>query len=239
MAASNGYRRALVKISGEAMAGARGYGFDREKISWIAGQIAEARGAGHEIAIVVGGGNIVRGTDATEVGVPSLAADHMGMIATVMNGIALRWALEARSVPAKTMSAFPVGRFVEIAELERAQDYLSSGYVVVFAGGTGNPCFTTDSAAALRTVEIGADVMIKATQVNGVYDKDPHRYPDAKFFETITVEEALEKRLGVMDAASIEILGRRKVPTIVLSLHQDGNIKRALAGEKVGTLIIS
>ncbi|MBI5247868.1 MAG: UMP kinase [Desulfomonile tiedjei] len=232
------YRRALLKISGEAMAGERGYGFDREKISWIAGQIAAARKAGHELGIVVGGGNIVRGRDAVEVGVPALAADHMGMIATVMNGIALRWALENQSVPARTMSAFPVGRLVEVVDPERAQDYLSSGHVVVFTGGTGNPCFTTDSAAALRTVEIAADVMIKATQVNGVYDKDPHKHPDAKFFESITADEALERRLGVMDAASIEILGRKKIPTIVLSLHQDGNITRALAGERVGTTII-
>jgi uridylate kinase len=227
----------MLKISGEAMAGERGYGFDREKILWIAGQIADAQKAGHEIGIVVGGGNIVRGRDAADVGIPHLAADHMGMIATVMNGIALRWVLESLSVPARTMSAFPVGQLVEIVETDRARAYLDAGHVVIFAGGTGNPCFTTDSAAALRAVEISADVLIKATQVNGVYDKDPHQFPDAKFFESITAQEALERRLGVMDAASIEILGRQRIPTIVLSLHEDGNIARALAGERVGTTI--
>ncbi len=232
------YRRALLKISGEAMAGERGYGFDREKILWIAGQIALAQKAGHELGIVIGGGNIVRGRDAVALGLPELAGDHMGMLATVMNGIALRWVLEGLAVPAKTMSAFTVGRLVEVVDAERAQDYLSSGHVVIFTGGTGNPCFTTDSAAALRAVEIAANVMIKATQVNGVYDKDPLKYPDAKFFESITAEEALAQRLGVMDAASIEILGRKRIPTIVLSLHQDGNIARALAGERVGTTII-
>lgn len=232
------YRRALLKISGEAMAGLTGYGFDRGAMSWIAGQVAAARTAGHELGIVIGGGNIVRGRDAADVGVPPLAADYMGMIATVMNGIALRWALERQSIPARTMSAFAVGRLVEVVDPERAREYLSAGIVVIFTGGTGNPCFTTDSAAALRAVEIDADVFIKATQVNGVYDKDPHKYPDAQFFESITVEDVLEKRLGVMDAASIEILGRKKIPTIVLSLHQDGNITRALAGGKVGTTII-
>jgi uridylate kinase len=137
------------------------------------------------------------------------------------------------------MCAFPVGHFVEEADSEQAQDYLSKGHVVIFSGGTGNPCFTTDSAAALRAVEIDADVVIKATQVNGVYDKNPHVYPDAELYEYVTVEEALEKRLGIMDAAAIEILGRKRIPTIVLSLHEDGNIRRALAGEKVGTLMVS
>ena len=239
MKRSDGYRRALLKISGEAMSGERGYGFDKDGISRIARQIEIARNAGHELGIVIGGGNILRGREAASVGVPPLAADHMGMIATVLNGLALRWALEALSVRSRVMSAFPVGHFVEESDSEQAKDYLSNGYVVIFSGGTGNPCFTTDSAAALRAVEIDADVVIKATQVNGVYDKNPHVYPDAEFYEYVTVEEALEKRLGIMDAAAIEILGRKRIPTIVLSLHENGNIRRALAGEKVGTLMVS
>ncbi|AFM26616.1 UMP kinase [Desulfomonile tiedjei] len=239
MKRSEGYRRALLKISGEAMSGERDYGFDKDGISRIARQIEIARNAGHELGIVIGGGNILRGREAASVGVPPLAADHMGMIATVLNGLALRWALEELSVKSRVMCAFPVGHFVEEADSEQAKDYLSKGFVVIFSGGTGNPCFTTDSAAALRAVEIDADVVIKATQVNGVYDKDPHVYPDAELYEYVTVEEALEKRLGIMDAAAIEILGRKRIPTIVLSLHENGNIQRALAGEKVGTLMVS
>ncbi len=221
------------------MSGERGYGFDKDGISRIARQIEIARNAGHELGIVIGGGNILRGREAASVGVPPLAADHMGMIATVLNGLALRWALEALSVRSRVMCAFPVGHFVEESDSEQAKDYLNKGHVVIFSGGTGNPCFTTDSAAALRAVEIDADVVIKATQVNGVYDKNPHVYPDAELYEYVTVEEALEKRLGIMDAAAIEILGRKRIPTIVLSLHEDGNIRRALAGEKVGTLMVS
>jgi len=183
-----GYRRALLKISGEAMSGERGYGFDKDGISRIAREIEIARNAGHELGIVIGGGNILRGREAASVGVPPLAADHMGMIATVLNGLALRWALEELSVKSRVMCAFPVGHFVEEADSEQAKDYLSRGYVVIFSGGTGNPCFTTDSAAALRAVEIDADVVIKATQVNGVYDRNPHVYPDARLYDHVTVE---------------------------------------------------
>jgi len=237
MTASGGYRRALLKISGEALAGDRGYGWDTAKTAWIAGQIAQAHREGHELGIVVGGGNILRGSDAASLGVPLLVGDQMGMIATVLNAMALRSALETSGVSACVMSAFPVGGFVQAFNMERALNYLQNGTAVVFSGGTGNPCFTTDSAAALRAVEVNADVMVKATQVRGVFDRDPRKYPDAVFFEKIRPAEVLERRLGVIDATCIEILARKKIPVVVLNLHEDGNILRALSGEKVGTIV--
>jgi uridylate kinase len=238
MAASKGYGRALLKISGEALAGERGHGLDPTKIAWIANEIAQAHQQGHELGVVVGGGNFLRGSDAASVGVPTLVGDQMGMIATCLNSMALRWAMEAAGVSARAMSAFPVGSFIEPFERERALKYVQDGAVVIFAGGTGNPCFTTDSAAALRAVEIDANVMVKATQVGGVFDKDPKKHPDATFFESITPQEVLDRRLAVIDAACIEILSRKSIPTIVLNLHEAGNILKALSGEKVGTIII-
>jgi uridylate kinase len=234
---SGGYRRALLKISGEAFAGDRGYGWDTAKIAWIAGQIARTHRDRRQIGIVVGGGNILRGADSASLGVPALVADQMGMIATVLNAMALRSALEIAGVTAYVMSAFPVGNYVQVFDMEKALDHIEGGNVVIFAGGTGNPCFTTDSAAALRAVEINAEIMIKATQVRGVFDKDPKEHPDARFFEKISPEEVLARRLGVIDATSIEILGRKKIPVVVLSLHEDGNIVRALSGERIGTVI--
>jgi len=234
---SAGYRRALLKISGEAFAGDHDHGWDTAKIAWIAEQIARAHSDGRQIGIVVGGGNILRGSDAASLGVPVLVADQMGMIATVLNAMALRSALEVAGVTAYVMCAFPVGNYVQVFDMEKALDYIEGGHVVIFAGGTGNPCFTTDSAAALRAVEINAEIMIKATQVRGVFDKDPKENPDAVFFEKISPEEVLARRLGVIDATSIEILGRKKIPVVVLSLHEDGNIVRALSGEKIGTVI--
>lgn len=232
-----GYRRALLKISGEAFAGERGFGFDKKAVSWIAQQVVQAYRQGRELGVVVGAGNILRGVDAESVGVPPLVADQMGMIATLLNAMALRSALQSREVPALVMSAFAVSTFVEPFARERALERVNNGSVVIFAGGTGNPCFTTDSAAALRAVEIEADVMLKATQVNGVFDKDPKKYPDAVLYDTISAQEVLEKRLGVIDAASVDILYRKGIPTIVLDLHVDGNIAKALTGDKVGTLI--
>jgi uridylate kinase len=237
MANTGPYRRAVLKISGEALAGEQGFGLDRGKIDWIAGQIARAARDGHELGVVIGGGNILRGVRSDSLGVPPLVGDHMGMIATLLNALALRAALERAGVAARCLSAFPVGAFMEVFEMEKALSYLAQGFVVIFGGGTGNPCFTTDSAGALRAVEIDADVVVKATQVPGVFDKDPKKYPDAVLFPYITPQEVLERRLGVMDATSIEILGRKNIPTIVLDLHEDGNLVRALKGENVGTTI--
>lgn len=237
MSESRGYSRALLKISGEAFAGQRGYGLDPDKTGWIARQIAEARERGCQLGVVVGGGNIVRGVDAASIGVPPLVGDQMGMIATILNALALRSALDSCGVPARAMSAFSVGRFVEEFEREKAVEYLAQGKVIIFAGGTGNPCFTTDSAAALRVIETDAQVMVKATQVPGVFDKDPKKHPDATMFDVISAKEVIARGLGVIDATSVEILSRKKIPIIVLDLHTTGNIARALAGERVGTII--
>lgn len=237
MSLNSGYSRCLLKLSGEALGGARGYGIDREAIEWIAGQVAVPHHEGRRLGIVVGGGNIIRGADSASIGVPGLVGDHMGMISTVLNAMALRWALSAKNVPARVMSAFKVSNFVELFDAEKARDYLDAGHVVIFAGGTGNPCFTTDSAATLRAVEIDAEVVIKATQAAGVFDRDPNKFQEAHLFETITPEEILKRQLGVMDASAIEILGRKNIPTIVLDLHVDGNVAKALSGAKIGTLV--
>ncbi|MEW6349519.1 MAG: uridine monophosphate kinase [Thermodesulfobacteriota bacterium] len=233
----SGYRRALLKISGEALAGNRGHGIDPAKSAWIAAQIASARRDGRELGIVIGGGNILRGVDAASVGVPPLVADRMGMVATVINALAFQSALEKVGERARVMCAFPVGRFVEEFEEGKAREYLAKGHIVIFAGGTGNPCFTTDSAAALRAVEIDAEVMVKCTQVKGIYDKDPKRFPDAVFFERITPREVIERRLGVIDAAAMDILARKLILALVINLHEDENIRRALAGEEIGTTV--
>lgn len=179
----------------------------------------------------------MRGVNSASLNLPPLTGDHMGMIATVLNAMALRSALEAAGVPSRSLSAFQVGRFVEVFEREKCLEYLAAGFVVIFAGGTGNPCFTTDSAAALRAVEMDAEVMIKATQVSGVFDKDPRKFADAQRFASITTHEVIARGLAVIDAASVEILGRKGIPVMVLDLHVDGNIARALRGEPVGTLI--
>jgi uridylate kinase len=234
---SQGFNRALLKISGEALGGDRDYGLDPEKTEWIAREIVTAAKDDCQVGIVVGGGNILRGADASAVGVPRLVGDHMGMIATALNAIALRWALQKAGRPAIVMSSFPIGRFVETFEREKALDYLGNGFITVFAGGTGNPCFTTDSAAALRAVEIEADVMIKCTQVDGVYDKDPKKFPDAVFIKQINPEDIVTRQLKIVDATCADILAARKIPAIVLNLHKVGNLRRALAGEQVGTVI--
>ncbi|MFZ5866806.1 MAG: uridine monophosphate kinase [Thermodesulfobacteriota bacterium] len=232
-----GFRRALLKISGEALAADAGRGIDRDKTTWLALEIARAASAGRQVGIVIGGGNILRGANAGSLGVPRLVADEMGMVATVLNALALKSALQQAGIAAVAMCAFPVGRFIEVFDRQKALDYLDKGYVTVFAGGTGNPCFTTDSAAALRAVEIGAQVMVKGTQVSGVYDKDPRTNPDAQRFERISPAEVLGRRLGVIDAACVDILDRHGIPVIVLNIHETGNLAAALAGEDVGTVI--
>lgn len=231
------YRRCLFKVSGEALAGEQGFGIDSDKTAWIAREIAESTRDGAQIGVVIGGGNFLRGVNAASVGVEPLIGDHMGMIATVLNGMALRSAITKAGVDAKLLCAFQVGSFVESFDLEKARSYLNEGSVVVFTGGTGNPCFTTDSGAALRAVQIKADVMIKATQVDGVYDKDPKKFPDAVRFESISYSEVLARGLKVIDAASVEILSRVPLPVKVINLHVQGNMKRALSDSAIGTTI--
>jgi uridylate kinase len=231
------YKRALLKISGEALSGDRKKGIDPEKTRWIADQITQVISAGCRVGVVIGGGNIIRGAEAEEVGVPPLVGDQMGMTATVINALALSSVLESKGARSMVMSAFEVGNFVERFNGARAIEGLESGKVLVFAGGTGNPCFTTDSAAALRAVEIDADIMIKATQVDGIYSDNPRTNPDAVFYETITPGQVLEERLRIVDAAAVEILGRKSIPMMVLNLHKEGNLLKAVTGERVGSIM--
>jgi uridylate kinase len=231
------YQRALLKISGEAFGGARGRGFDGAEISRIGAEIAQSALKGRQLAVVVGGGNILRGAELDDLNVPSMVGDQMGMTATVLNAIALKWSIIEAGASAHVMCAFQVGSFVDTFSLEEALSLLDAGTVVIFAGGTGNPCFTTDTAAALRAVEMRADVMVKCTQVDGVYDKDPKIHPDAVRIEEIGADEIVQKGLAVVDAACADLLRRKKLLGIVLNLHRPGNIDKALAGAKVGTLI--
>jgi uridylate kinase len=231
------YSRALIKVSGEALAGNASFGFDPPEIDRFAEGLAKARALGCELGIVVGAGNILRGVDASKLHAPRLVGDQMGMIATLLNAMALWAALTHRGVETICMSAFPVGRFFETFDFRRARGALEKGTTLIFAGGTGNPCFTTDSAAALRAVEIGADVMIKGTQVDGVFDSDPRINPAAVMFSEISASEFLQRRLAVMDAACVDILSKNGVPAVVLNLHVEGNLEKALAGETAGTVV--
>ncbi len=230
------YKRALLKISGEALAGELEKGIDPIKTRWIADQVVEVVKLGCSVGIVTGGGNVIRGAQASEIGVPKIVGDHMGMIATVINALALSSVLIDKGIQSKVLSAFEVGNMVERFTRQKALEALDSGLTLVFAGGTGNPCFTTDSAAALRAVEIDADVMIKGTQVDGIYSDDPQIYPDAEFFETISPEEVIARRLKVVDSASVDILGSRSIPLMVLNLHKEGSLKKAVSGEKIGSI---
>ena len=231
------YRRVLLKLSGEALQGDRGYGISPEILSDIASEIGEANSSGIEIGIVLGAGNIFRGVAGAASGMDRASADQMGMLATVINALALEDAFKKVGVPVRVMSALPVSGVVEPFVRSRALNHLEKGRVVVFAAGTGNPFFTTDTAAALRALEIGADVLLKATQVDGVYDKDPRQDPSAVRFESISYQEVLERGLRVMDAAAIALAKEEGLPVMVFNMHVPGNILRALKGESVGTLV--
>jgi uridylate kinase len=233
------YRRVLLKLSGEALMGADAYGINREVITRIAGEIKSVVASGVQLAIVIGGGNIFRGVAPGAAGMDRAAADYMGMLATLINALALQDVLEKAGVAARVQSALRLDTVVEPYIRRRAVHHLERGRVVVFAAGTGNPFFTTDTAASLRALEIGADVVLKATKVDGVYDRDPVRYADARRFETVSYDEVLEKRLGVMDAASIALCRDHHMPVRVFSLHTPGNLLRICRGENVGTLVTS
>lgn len=231
------YRRVLLKVSGEALMGSEGYGIDPGTLGAIAAEMGEVRAAGVETAVVVGGGNIYRGIRADKQGIDRVTGDYLGMIATVMNCMALAARLEGLGIPARVQSALQIGGVVGPFAAKEAIDHLGQGRIVIFAGGTGNPFFTTDTAGALRAVEIGANVMLKATKVNGVYDKDPEAHKDAVFFPEITYAEALARNLGVMDATAISLCMQNGLPIVVFNLRQAGNMRRVVLGEKVGTIV--
>jgi len=230
-------RRVLLKLSGEALMGANEYGIDPGVVREIAGQVAEAAGDGIQIAVVVGGGNIFRGLAASARGMDRATGDYMGMLATVMNGLAMQDALEQVSCPTRVMSAIAMNEIAEPYIRRRAVRHLEKGRVVVMVAGTGNPYFTTDTAATLRAVEIHAHVILKATRVDGVYDADPEKHPNAQRYATINYTELLSNRLEALDATAVSLAMDNEMPIVVFDMTEPGNIARAVRGERIGTLI--
>ncbi|MGH2456759.1 MAG: UMP kinase [Candidatus Limnocylindria bacterium] len=231
------HRRVLLKLSGEALMGERQYGIDPEVARGIAAQVAEARQGGVEIAIVVGGGNIFRGLSAAASGMDRSTADYMGMLATVMNGLAIQDALEQSGTPTRVLSAIAMPEICEPYIRRRAVRHLEKGRAVVLVAGTGNPYFTTDTAATLRAVEIGAEVILKATRVDGVYDADPEKEPGATRYSRISYTDLIANRLEALDATAVSLAMDNEMPIVVFDMTQPGNIVRAVRGEAIGTLI--
>jgi uridylate kinase len=231
------FKRILLKLSGEALAGERGFGVDTRRIHEIASEIRDVHELGVEIALVVGGGNFFRGVAEQARDMDRVSADHMGMLATVINSLALQDALEKQDVYTRVMSALEMNQVAEPFIRRRALRHLEKGRVVIFAGGTGNPYFSTDTAASLRAMEIKADVIMKATRVNGVYDADPRLVTDAKMFESISYLDVLKRGLRVMDATAISLCRENNLPIVIFNLNVTGNIKRVVQGEKVGSLV--
>jgi len=229
------YKRVLLKLSGEALLGGREFGIDPAMLSYLAEEVRQAHGHGVQIAIVIGGGNIFRGASAQ--GMDRVSADQMGMLATIINALALQDALERAGVITRVLTAIEVRDLAEPFIRRRALRHLEKDRVVIFAGGTGNPYFTTDSAAALRAMEIHADVLLKATKVDGVYDGDPKVDPNAKRFDRISYQEILEKELRVMDATAISLCKDNQLPIVVFNLKQPGNVRRVVQGETIGTTV--
>jgi len=231
------YRRVLLKLSGEALMGNLDYGIEPAVIQRMAAEIGTAQKSGIEIAIVIGGGNIFRGAGLARSGMDRVTGDYMGMLATVMNALAIQDALESRGVFARVMSALQIHDVCEDYIRRRAVRHLEKGRVVILAAGTGNPFFTTDTAASLRAIEIGADVLLKATKVNGVYDADPVKNPDAKRFETVSYDQVLADKLLVMDATAIVMCRDNDLPLRVFDLTRANALVQAMSGENVGTLV--
>ena len=231
------YKRILLKLSGEALMGERGYGIDPEMITRIADEIRDVHGLGVEIAIVVGGGNIFRGVALSAKGMDRASADYMGMLATVMNSLALQDALEKQHVFTRVMTAIEMHQIAEPFIRRRAIRHVEKGRVVIFAAGTGNPYFTTDSAAALRALEVRADAILKGTKVDGIYTADPATDATATMFDRLTYMDVIQRDLKVMDTSAISLCRERNVPIHVFNLYRPGNIARVVTGEKVGTIV--
>jgi len=231
------FKRILLKISGEALMGEKGFGIDPRVVQFIADEIKEVRRKGVEIGIVIGGGNIFRGLEASAEGMERTAADYMGMLATVLNALALQNALELIGIPTRVLSAIEMRELAEPYIRRRAVRHLEKGRIVIFAAGTGNPYFTTDTAAALRAVEIEADVILKATKVDGVYSGDPLKDPRARKFSEISYIDVLKKGLKVMDSTAISLCMENHLPIVVFNLKGRGNMKKILEGKRIGTLV--
>jgi len=232
-----GYQRILLKLSGESMAGGASFGIDAEKVQELAREVADVAAAGVQVGVVVGGGNIFRGVAAAAKKMDRVTADHMGMLATVINSLAFSDALEQLGIQTRVMSAIEMRQVAEPYIRRRAIRHLEKGRIVIFAAGTSNPYFSTDTAATLRALEIKADVIAKATRVDGVYDKDPLKFPDAVKYPEIAYLDVLAQALGVMDATSIAMCRDNKLPIIVFNLNTTGNIMRMSRGEPIGTVI--
>ncbi len=231
------YKRILVKLSGEALVGSQGYGISPEMIKYLAGEVRSVYDLGVQIALVIGGGNIFRGVAASTYGMDRTSADHIGMLATVINSIALQDALEKRGVQTRVQTAIEMCAVAEPYILRRAVRHLEKGRAVVFAAGTGNPYFTTDTAAALRAQEIDAEVLLKATKVDGIYDADPVVNANAKKMDNVTYLEVLKWQLKIMDLTAVSLAMDNKLPVIVFNLKTKGNLRRVVCGEDVGTII--
>ena len=232
------YKRVLLKLSGEAFAGDQGYGIDPSFLEYISGEIEGVYNLGVQIAIVIGGGNIFRGFQGKDIGIDRATADYMGMLATVINALALQSALENYvNIPTRVLSAIEMRQIAEPYIRRRAIRHLEKGRIVIFAGGTGNPFFSTDTAAALRAAEIGAEVLIKATKVGGIYDKDPEKYKDAILIKEISYLEVINKGLKVMDHTALTLCKENEIPIIVLNIREKGNLRKAVLGEEVGSLV--
>ena len=238
MSAEPAHRRVLLKVSGEALMGDREYGLDGDTLRRIANDIRAVVALGHEVCLVIGGGNIFRGISAAARGMDRAQADYMGMIATVMNALGMQNALEKIGVPTRVLSAIPMASVCEPYIRRRAMRHMEKGRVVIFAAGTGNPFFTTDTAASLRAVEMGCDTLLKGTQVDGVYAADPRKHPDAKRFETLSYHDVLANDLAVMDAAAISVARENGLPIVVFNIHAAGAFAQVMRGEGRFTTII-
>jgi uridylate kinase len=231
------YGRILLKLSGEALLGDLSYGIDPSVLGRIALELASVHGSGVQLAVVMGGGNIFRGVQSTAFHMKRVTADYMGMLATVLNGLALSESLRRAGVETTVMTGLEMARVAEPFNAERAVAHLTGNRVVLFAAGTGNPFFTTDTAAALRALEIGADALLKATKVEGVFDRDPVKDPSARFFPRLSYREVLDRKLEVMDLTAISMAMSHALPIVVFNVREPGNIRRVVSGEKIGTLI--
>jgi len=231
------YQRVLLKISGEVLAGDQGYGIDPKVIDAVSTEIKDIHDLGVAVAVVIGGGNIFRGLAASAGGMERSSADYMGMLATVLNALALQNALERKGVFTRVQSAIEMRQLAESYIRRRAIRHLEKKRVVIFAGGTGNPYFSTDTAAALRAMEIGAQVILKGTKVDGIYDADPMKHPKAKRYDELTFFQVIEKDLRVMDATAVTLCMDHSLPLIVFNLKENGNIKRIILGQKIGTIV--
>ena len=232
------YKRILLKLSGEALMGNRQYGIDNDRLKEYATEIKKVVDKGCEVAIVIGGGNIFRGLAGAATGMDRVQGDYMGMLATVINGMALQGALEDAGIMTRLQSAIEMDKVAEPFIKRKAVRHLEKGRVVIFGAGTGNPYFTTDTAATLRAIEIDADVVVKATKVDGIYDKDPKKFADAVKYDVVTYDECLSKNLRVMDQTAISLCRENNLPILVFNLLEEGNLKKVITGETIGTKVV-